>query len=129
MKLVGLPAQPKATLEELKTALKGAHWPGVAVTLVGDWQGNRARLAYAVYVEGLKEPLFSYPALGGAFGEAGLAALTDFVAWAREKGARRFYEAMLEPGQLATLAEAGEELAAKVHAAKNPAGPWLWPRG
>jgi nucleotide-binding universal stress UspA family protein len=129
MKLVGLPAQPETTLKELKAALKGAHWPGVAITLVGDWQGNRARLAYAVYVEGLKEPLFSYPALGGAFGERGLKALTAFVAWAQEKGARRFFEAMLEPGRLAGLAEAGEELAAEVHAAKNPAGPWLWPEG
>ncbi len=126
MKLVGTPGNPKATKEALIQALKGAHWPKLSVTLVGPWQGERERAAYAVFVFGTPEPVATYPAFGPALGPEGEAELAELLGFLEAHGVTRLYEAALAPGRLAELAQAGPELAQEVFAARNPADPAIW---
>ncbi len=126
MKLVGTPGNPEASKEALLRALKGAHWPGLSLTLVGPWQGARDRAAYAVFVFGTETPIASYPAFGPAFGEEGERALAELMAELARRGVARIYEAALAPGRLAELAQAGPELAREVFAARSPADPAIW---
>jgi len=126
MKLVGTPGSPKATREALLTALKGAHWPKVSVTLVGPWQGDREGAVYAVFVFGTPEPMATYPVFGPGQGAEGVDELMVLLKELQKRGVQRLYEAALAPGRLAELAQAGPEIAEEVFAARNPADPGIW---
>ena len=122
MRVAGTPGRPEATLKALQAALKGAHWPKIALVLVTPRPDQRQNAPYAVLIAGAAEPIVTPPAFGPAFGEAGVRALGELLAWAREHKARGLFEAAAAPGEIASL-PADERLFGRLVAAKNPLHP------
>jgi len=118
MLVLGLPGDPSATLGELERALKGAHWPSLALVLLTPRPGERRR--YAALVLGARETLLSHPAFGPGYGEEGARALFELVRLFIERGARGVYEAGLSPGLVAALLSGEARLVSRVKSAKNP---------
>ena len=79
MELVGIRAAPKETLVKLKEALKGVRFEEAIVTLVTDWQDQRARARFAVYVREGKQRVLSLDAFGPRFGPEGDDALRELM--------------------------------------------------
>ncbi|WP_234553651.1 DUF3197 domain-containing protein [Thermus caliditerrae] len=128
MERVGLRAAPRLTLEALKEALKGARFPEAKVYLITDWQDRREEARYAVVIHGGKKDLLTPDAFGPAF-PGGEAALSELVALLLERGARRFYEAVVSPGEMtALLSLPPEELLVRVNAIANPTDPGIYLR-
>jgi len=50
MEVLGVRGAPKQTLAALMEALKGARFPDLIVTFVTDWQDQRIKARYAVFV-------------------------------------------------------------------------------
>lgn len=126
MERVGLRAAPRLTLEALKEALKGVRFPEAKVYFLTDWQDRREEARYAVVIHGGKKDLLTPDAFGPAF-PGGEAALSELVALLLERGARRFYEAVVSPGEMtALLSLLPEELLARVNAIANPADPGIY---
>ena len=126
MERVGLRAAPRLTLEALKEALKGVRFPEAKVYLITDWQDRREEARYAVVIHGGKKDLLTPDAFGPAF-PGGEAALSELVALLLERGARRFYEAVVSPGEMtALLSLPPEELLARVNAIANPTDPGIY---
>jgi len=126
MERVGLRAAPRLTLEALKEALKGVRFPEAKVYLITDWQDRREEARYAVVIHGGKKDLLTPDAFGPAF-PGGEAALSELVALLLERGARRFYEAVVSPGEMtALLSLLPEELLARVNAIANPTDPGIY---
>ncbi len=99
MEIIGFRGAPELTLKALQDALKNTHFPSLIVTLVTDWQDQRDRARYALFIRGPKTPILTEDAFGPAFGEAGRRALAEAVAWLEQKGVRKFYEAVLPPSE------------------------------
>ncbi|WP_038043415.1 DUF3197 domain-containing protein [Thermus tengchongensis] len=128
MERVGLRAAPRLTLEALKEALKGVRFPEAKVYLITDWQDRREEARYAVVIHGGKKDLLTPDAFGPAF-PGGEAALSELVALLLERGARRFYEAVVSPGEMtALLSLPPKELLARVNAIANPTDPGIYLR-
>ncbi|WP_038049563.1 DUF3197 domain-containing protein [Thermus caliditerrae] len=126
MERVGLRAAPRLTLEALKEALKGVRFPEAKVYFLTDWQDRREEARYAVVIHGGKKDLLTPDAFGPAF-PGGEAALSELVALLLERGARRFYEAVVSPGEMtALLSLLPEELLARVNAIANPTDPGIY---
>lgn len=126
MERVGLRAAPRLTLEALKEALKGVRFPEAKVYFLTDWQDRREEARYAVVIHGGKKDLLTPDAFGPAF-PGGEAALSELVALLLERGARRFYEAVVSPGEMtALLGLPPEELLARVNAIANPTDPGIY---
>lgn len=126
MERVGLRASPRLTLEALREALKGVRFPEAKVYFLTDWQDRREEARYAVVIHGGKKDLLTPDAFGPAF-PGGEAALSELVALLLERGARRFYEAVVSPGEMTALLELPpEELLRRVNAIANPADPGIY---
>lgn len=74
MEIVGLRGAPQETLRALKEALKGIDFPEAVVTYITDWQDQRARARFAVFVRQGKHLVLSRDAFGPRFGLEGDAA-------------------------------------------------------
>lgn len=126
MERVGLRAAPRLTLEALKESLKGVRFPEAKVYLITDWQDRRHQARYAVVIHGGKKDLLAPDAFGPAF-PGGEAALSELVALLLERGARKFYEAVVSPGEMTALLELPpEELLCRVNAIANPTDPGIY---
>lgn len=126
MERVGLRASPRLTLEALREALKGVRFPEAKVYFLTDWQDRREEARYAVVIHGGKKDLLTPDAFGPAF-PGGEAVLSELVALLLERGARRFYEAVVSPGEMTALLELPpEELLRRVNAIANPADPGIY---
>lgn len=126
MERVGLRAAPRLTLEALKEALKGVRFPEAKVYLITDWQDKRDQARYALLLHTGKKDLLVPDAFGPAF-PGGEEALSELVAFLLERGARKFYEAVVSPGEMTALLDLPPEaLLARVNAIANPADPGLY---
>ncbi|WP_022798638.1 DUF3197 domain-containing protein [Thermus islandicus] len=126
MERVGLRSAPKATLEALKEALRGIRLPEAKVYLITDWQDRRDQARYALLVHTQRKDLLTPDAFGPAF-PGGEEALSELVALLLERGARRFYEAVVSPGELtALLGYPTEEVLRRVNAIANPTDPGIY---
>jgi len=126
MERVGLRSAPKATLEALKEALRGLRLPEAKVYLITDWQDQRDRARYALLVHTPRKDLLTPDAFGPAF-PGGEEALSELVGLLLERGARRFYEAVVSPGELtALLGYPTEEVLKRVNAIANPTDPGIY---
>ncbi|WP_448377483.1 DUF3197 domain-containing protein [Fervidobacterium sp.] len=126
MERVGLRSAPRVTLEALKEALKGVRFPEAKVYLITDWQDRRERARYALLIHGGKKDLLVPDAFGPAF-PGGEEALAELMALLLERGARKFYEAVVSPGEMTALLDLSPEaLLARINAIANPADPYLY---
>ncbi|SDE66360.1 Protein of unknown function [Thermus arciformis] len=119
-------AAPRASLEALKAALGGQKLSEAKVYLITDWQDRRDRARYALLLHGGKKDLLVPDAFGPAF-PGGEEALSELVGLLLERGARRFYEAVVSPGELtALLGYPSEEIVKRVNAIANPTDPGIY---
>lgn len=126
MERVGLRASPRITLETLKEALKGVRFPEAKVYLITDWQDRRHQARYALLIHGGKKDLLTPDAFGPAF-PGGEEALSELVSLLLGLGARRFYEAVVSPGELTGLLHLPpEELLRRINAIANPTDPGIY---
>lgn len=126
MERLGLRSAPRVTLQALKEALKGVRFPEAKVYLITDWQDRRERARYALLIHGGKRDLLVPDAFGPAF-PGGEEALAELMALLLERGARRFYEAVVSPGEMSTLLSLPpEELLARINAIANPTDPHIY---
>ncbi|GLV47754.1 hypothetical protein TJA_09210 [Thermus sp. LT1-2-5] len=126
MERIGLRAAPRVSLEALKEALRGLRLPEVKVYLITDWQDRRDKARYALLLHGGKKDLLVPDAFGPAFpgGEEALAELVDLLL---RGGARKFYEAVVSPGEMTALLDLSpEELVKRVVAVANPTDPGIY---
>jgi len=129
MELVGIRAAPKETLVKLKEALKGVRFEEAIVTLVTDWQDQRARARFAVYVREGKQRVLSLDAFGPRFGPEGDDALRELMQWFLDRGVdvNLFREVVLPPSEYAVLFELdGDEVNQLLVAKANYADPKLY---
>ncbi len=127
MNIVGLRGAPKETLAELKEALKGVDFLEATATYITDWQDQRARARYAIYVQEGKHRVLSLDAFGPRFGSEGDDALRDLTLWLSERGVSSFKEAVIAPSEYAALFEQSDEEIGKLLAATaNPTDPMLY---
>ncbi|AFV75412.1 Protein of unknown function (DUF3197) [Thermus oshimai JL-2] len=127
MERIGLRAAPRLSLEALKEALRGLKLPETQVYLITDWQDRRDKARYALLLHGKKDLLIP-DAFGPAF-PGGEEALAEAIRLLEAGGARKFYEAVVAPGELtALLSLPPEELLKRVQAVANPADPGLYRR-
>lgn len=121
-------AAPRASLEALKAALGGQKLSEAKVYLITDWQDRRDKARYALLLHGGKKNLLVPDAFGPAF-PGGEEALSELVGFLLERGARRFYEAVVSPGELtALLGYPSEEIVKRVNAVANPTDPGIYLR-
>ncbi|MFN4070879.1 MAG: DUF3197 domain-containing protein [Thermus caldifontis] len=126
MERIGLRASPRITLEALKEALKGVRISEAKVYLITDWQDRRHQARYALLIHGGKKDLLTPDAFGPAFpgGEDALSELVDLLL---RLGARKFYEAVVSPGELSALWDLPpEEIVRRVNAIANPTDPGIY---
>lgn len=127
MEIVGLRGAPQETLRALKEALKGIDFPEAVVTYITDWQDQRARARFAVFVRQGKHRVLSRDAFGPRFGLEGDAALKELTLWFIERGVTEFREAVIPPSEYAALFELEAEEAQKlIVASSNPTDPALY---
>lgn len=127
MEVIGVRGAPRQTLEALKEALKGARFPDLIVTFVTDWQDQRKKARYAVFVRGGKNSVLSMDAFGPAFGPEGDRALTELVHWLQDKGVHRWYESVIPPSEYAALFELEPDAVYRqLTANANPSDPTLY---
>ncbi len=127
MEIVGIRGAPQATLDSVQMALANAEFASAIVTLVTDWQDQRNRQRYAVFVRWPGGAVLSEDAFGAAFGPAGYYALAQLVEWLRARGVSRFYEAVIPPSHYQTLFDQDpEQIYTTLVAAGNPADPDLY---
>lgn len=107
MELVGVRAAPNETLHALKEAVKGVKFNEALVTLVTDWQDQRANARFAIWVREGKHRVLTLDAFGPRFGAAGDDALRDAVQWFLERGVSidLFREVILPPSEYSELFE------------------------
>ncbi|WP_117238234.1 DUF3197 domain-containing protein [Thermus sediminis] len=128
MERIGLRGAPRVTLEALKEALKGIRLPEAKVYLITDWQDRREEARYALLVHGGKRGLLTPDAFGPAF-PGGEEALAELVALLLERGARKFYEAVVSPGEMGALLDLPPgELLSRINAIANPTDPHIYRR-
>ncbi|WP_347240793.1 DUF3197 domain-containing protein [Thermus sp.] len=126
MERVGMRAAPRASLEALKAALGGVRLSEAKVYLITDWQDRRDKARYALLLHTPRKDLLIPDAFGPAFpgGEEALSELVDLLL---KGGARRFYEAVVSPGELtALLGYPTEEVLRRVNAIANPTDPGIY---
>ncbi|PZA07882.1 MULTISPECIES: DUF3197 domain-containing protein [unclassified Meiothermus] len=127
MEVIGLRGAPQHTLEALQEALKGARFPELIVTFVTDWQDQRNKARYAVFVRSSKHSLLTMDAFGPAFGPEGDQALSELVHWLEEKGVHKWYESVVPPSEYAALFETDpDEVHRQLVANANPSDPALY---
>ncbi len=127
MDTVGIRGAPRETLSALKEALKGVNFTQAVVTYLTDWQDQRARARFAIFVREGKRRVLSLDAFGPRFGAEGDAALREITLWFIEQGVTEFREAIVAPSEYAALFERGEEEVGKLIAATaNPTDPMLY---
>ncbi len=123
---MGMRAAPRVSLEALKAALGGVKLSETKVYLITDWQDRRDKARYALLLHGGKRDLLVPDAFGPAF-PGGEEALSELVGLLLERGARRFYEAVVSPGELtALLGYPTEEVLQRVNAIANPTDPGIY---
>ncbi|GGM96715.1 hypothetical protein GCM10007092_07960 [Thermus composti] len=128
MERVGLRSAPRVSLEALKEALKGLRLSEAKVYLITDWQGKRDRARYALLLHTDKKDLLVPDAFGPAF-PGGEEALSELVRLLLAQGARKFYEAVVSPGEMTALLDLPpEELVRRVVAIANPTDPGIYLR-
>ncbi|WP_243093715.1 DUF3197 domain-containing protein [Thermus thalpophilus] len=126
MERVGLRAAPRLTLKALEEALRGVRLPEAKVYLITDWQDRRDKARYALLLHGGKKDLLVPDAFGPAF-PGGEEALAELVRLLLQGGARRFYEAVVSPGEMTALLDLPpEELVKRVVAVANPTDPGIY---
>ncbi|GAB5603575.1 DUF3197 domain-containing protein [Thermus sp. FJN-A] len=126
MERVGLRGAPRVSLEALKEALRGLRLSEAKVYLITDWQDRRSQARYALLIHGGKKDLLVPDAFGPAF-PGGEAALSEAVGLLLAQGARRFYEAVVSPGEMAALLDLPPEaLVKRVMAIANPTDPGIY---
>ncbi len=119
-------AAPRVSLEALRAALGGMKLSETKVYLITDWQDRRDRARYALLLHGGKKDVLVPDAFGPAF-PGGEEALSELVGLLLERGARRFYEAVVSPGELtALLGYPSEEVLRRVQAVANPTDPGIY---
>lgn len=127
MEVLGVRGAPQQTLAALMEALKGARFPDLIVTFVTDWQDQRKKARYAVFVRGGKHPLLTMDAFGPAFGPEGDRALVELVQWLQDKGVRKWYESVIPPSEYAALFEIDpDDVYRQLAANANPSDPALY---
>ncbi len=123
---MGLRAAPRLTLKALEEALRGVRLPEAKVYLITDWQDRRDKARYALLLHGGKKDLLVPDAFGPAF-PGGEEALAELVRLLLQGGARRFYEAVVSPGEMTALLDLPpEELVKRVVAVANPTDPGIY---
>ena len=126
MERIGLRGAPQLTLEALKEALKGLRLSEAKVYLITDWQDRREKARYALLIHGGRRDLLVPDAFGPAF-PGGEAALSELMALLLQGGARRFYEAVVSPGEMTALLDLPPQaLLARVNAIANPTDPGIY---
>ncbi|GAA6756879.1 hypothetical protein QT17_07360 [Thermus sp. 2.9] len=126
MERVGLRAAPRLTLKALEEALRGVRLAEAKVYLITDWQDRRDKARYALLLHGGKKDLLVPDAFGPAF-PGGEEALAELVRLLLQGGARRFYEAVVSPGEMTALLDLPpEELVKRVVAVANPTDPGIY---
>ncbi|WP_018111817.1 DUF3197 domain-containing protein [Thermus igniterrae] len=126
MERIGLRGAPRTTLEALKEALKGLRLSEAKVYLITDWQDRREKARYALLIHGGRRDLLVPDAFGPAF-PGGEAALSQLMALLLQGGARRFYEAVVSPGEMTALLDLPPQaLLARVNAIANPTDPGIY---
>ena len=123
---VGMRAAPRVSLEALKAALGGLKLSEAKVYLITDWQDKRDQARYALLLHTGKKDLLVPDAFGPAF-PGGEEALSELVGLLLAQGARRFYEAVVSPGEMTALLDLPpEELLKRVMAIANPTDPGIY---
>lgn len=123
---MGLRAAPRLTLKALEEALRGVRLPEAKVYLITDWQDRRDKARYALLLHGGKKDLLVPDAFGPAF-PGGEEALAELVRLLLQGGARKFYEAVVSPGEMTALLDLPpEELVKRVVAVANPTDPGIY---
>lgn len=127
MELVGIRGAPQETLSALKEALKGVDFAQAVVNYLTDWQDQRAKARFAIFVREGKHRVLSLDAFGPAFGTEGDSALREITLWFIERGVTDFKEAVIAPSEYAALFELEEEEINKlIIASANPTDPMLY---
>ncbi|GIW25740.1 DUF3197 domain-containing protein [Meiothermus sp.] len=127
MEVVGIRGAPQKTLAVLKEALKGVDFPEASVTYITDWQDQRARARYAIFVRQGKHRVLSLDAFGPRFGVLGDEALREITLWFLERGVTDFKEAVIAPSEYAALfVMEDQELEKLLAATANPTDPMLY---
>lgn len=126
LELLGSRAAPSLTLEALRSALKGQRLGEARVYVITDWQDRRDQARYALLVQVGRRLYLTPDAFGPAF-PGGERALVEAVAFLEGEGARRFYEAVIPPGEWSRLLSLpAEAVLSQVQALGNPADPALY---
>jgi hypothetical protein len=105
MEIVGSRGTPNQTLVALKEALKGIHFSQATAIYVTDWQDQRGKARFALYVHQARHQILSQDAFGPRFGAGGNGALLDITQWLQTHGVLLFKEAVLAPSQYSALFE------------------------
>lgn len=127
MEIVGFRGAPQETLRAFKEALKGVNLPEAVVVYLTDWQDQRAKARFAVFVRQGKHRILSLDAFGPRFGPEGDAALREITLWFIKRGVTEFKEAIIAPSEFAALFELEkEETQKRIMASANPTDPALY---
>ncbi|MCX7783337.1 MAG: DUF3197 domain-containing protein [Meiothermus sp.] len=127
MELVGIRGAPQETLSALKEALKGVDFTQAVVSYLTDWQDQRAKARFAIFVREGKHRVLSLDAFGPRFGPQGDAALKEITLWFIERGVTDFKEAVIAPSEYGALFELDDEEANKlIVTSANPTDPMLY---
>lgn len=127
MELVGIRGAPTETLSALKESLKGVDFAEAVVNYLTDWQDQRAKARFAIFVREGTHRVLSLDAFGPRFGTEGDSALREITLWFIERGVADFKEAVIAPSKYSALfeLEAGEA-AMLIAACANPTDPMLY---
>lgn len=127
MELVGIRGAPTETLSALKESLKGVDFTQAVVNYLTDWQDQRAKARFAIFVREGTHRVLSLDAFGPAFGTEGDSALREITLWFIERGVTDFKEVVIAPSEYAALFELEEEKTNKlIIASANPTDPMLY---
>lgn len=127
MEVIGIRGAPKLTLPAFQNALKPVNLSEAAVYFLTDWQDQRAKARFAVFVREGKQSILSLDAFGPKFGAEGGRALQELTLWLIEQGVRDFKEAVIAPSEFAALFELDhEEASMLIGASASPTDPTLY---
>jgi len=127
MELVGARGAPTKTLSALKESLKGVDFAEAVVNYLTDWQDQRAKARFAIFVYQGTHRVMSLDAFGPRFGSEGDSALREITLWFIERGVTDFKEVVIAPSEYSALFELeGQEATKRIMASANPADPMLY---